>query len=542
METLNYDEQLKKLEEEAPISGKKRFIEIFSVLKENNVLSWMNPQKFRKILEELGPTFIKIGQILSNRPDMLPQEYIDELSKLRSDVNPMSYEEVVEIIEEQYQKKIHEVFLSLEHKAIGSASIAQVHKAKLLNGDLVVVKVQRKNIKNIMTSDINVLKKVCHVLKLQQFFKNIISLDDALDELIHTAYEEMNFLKEASYMDEFRQLNKDVAYIKIPKVYTEYSCEKVLVMEFISGTLIADREKLLADGYDLLEIGSKLANNYIYQAIDCGVFHADPHPDNIFIEDGRIVYLDFGMVGRINSRDKQLLENCIIAILEDDILEVERNLLILGDVKGEVNHTKLRHEIENILNKNKAMAIQEINITYFANEMLNMLGSNNITLPKDITMLVRGIVVLEGTLETVSPSINLMQVLKNRCAGSTFKEMFKKDNWRSGVKDTIVSLNSLRKIPSDIHAFFNEATRGEVKFNVEVTDSNKQIDRLEKMVHRIVVCALDVAFIVGASLIASNEVITSEQEFLYYLYIILGTIFTIWLFIKMYIDKLNRKK
>lgn len=526
---------------ENEVSGKERFLEIVTILKNNNVLSGMDPVKFRKILEELGPTFIKIGQILSNRPDMLSDEYIKELSKLRSEVMPMSYSEVLEIIDEEYDCKIHEVFLKIDMRCVGSASIAQVHKAILKNGECVVIKVQRRNIKEKMKTDISLLKKAFKVLRVQQFFKNIVSFDEVLNELLETAYEEMNFLTEASHMEEFRSINKDVQYIKIPKVYKEYSTEKVLVMEYINGINIDDSSKLLEAGYELEEIGSKLADNYIYQAIDCGFFHADPHPDNIFIDDGKIVYLDFGMMGRVTSRDKEVLKNCIIAILENDIREVEKNLLILGNSTGEVNHQKLRKDIERILDKNKNAELKDINITLFANEMLNMLGDNNISLPKDITMLVRGIVVLEGTLETICPSISLIQVLKSRFA-NRLDEIINKKTIKKEVFNTISAVSSLNKIPNELHVLLEEANSGDLKLNFELTDTHKHVDRLEKMVHRIVVCILDVAFIVGAALIAANDVVTNEQSFLFYLYIILATVFTIWLFVKMYLDKLNRKK
>ena len=185
------------------LTGKDRLFEIINVLKNNNVLSGMNPQKFKKILEELGPTFIKIGQILSNRPDMLSEEYIKELSQLRSDTIPLSYQEILDILNEEYDKKLFEIFLNIDRKELGSASIAQVHKATLIDGTKVVIKVQRPNIKEKMTTDIRLLKKAMKMLHVQSFVKNIIDLDSSLDELLKTTLEEINFLTEASHIDEF---------------------------------------------------------------------------------------------------------------------------------------------------------------------------------------------------------------------------------------------------------------------------------------------------------------------------------------------------
>ncbi len=531
-----------KMEKETTISGKDRLFEIIDVLKRNNILEDKSPKNFRKVLEELGPTFIKVGQILSNRPDILPQEYIDELSELRSNVNPMSYQEILDILSEEYDKKLFQVFLSIDRKPLGSASIAQVHKAVLKNGEEVVVKVQRRNIKEIMVADIRVLKKALKMLHVQKFFRDIVSFDEVLDELLNTTLEEMNFLIEAEHILEFYNENKEIKYIKAPKVYKNLTTEKVIVMECINGHNINDIEALVKDGYDLDEIGSKLADNYIYQAIDIGYFHADPHPNNIIITDGKIGYIDFGMMGRLNSRNKELLRQCMFAIFHNDIPEVERILLILGDSKKEINHNKLCRDLELILDKNKSAGIKDINIAKFSSDLLNLLGDNGVTLPRDITMLVRGIVVLEGTLEVVSPNINLMQVFENKVKQGSLKEIFSKDNMMKEVGHFASSVGSLNRLPHDLHTFFKNTSRGDTKFNIELTDSNKYLDRFEKMVHRIVVCILDVAFILGASLMVSNGIETTEQKFLFYLYLTVGFFFTVWLFIKMYLDKLNRKK
>ena len=226
---------MKKEMEVKNLSGKERLFEILDVLKRNDILDGINPQKFRSILEELGPTFIKVGQILSNRPDMLPKEYITELSELRSNVNPMSYQEILDILSNEYDKKLFQIFLSIDRNPLGSASIAQVHKAILKNGEEVVIKVQRRNIKEIMVADIKVLKKALAIMHIEKFFKNIISFDDILDELLNTTLEEMNFLIEAEHIEEFYNENKEIKYIKAPKVYKNLTTERVLVMECING-------------------------------------------------------------------------------------------------------------------------------------------------------------------------------------------------------------------------------------------------------------------------------------------------------------------
>lgn len=524
------------------ISGKDRLFEIMGVLKKRNIFDGINPVKLREILEDLGPTFIKIGQILSNRPDMLSSEYIEELSKLRNEVKPMSYQEVLDILNEEFDKRLFQIFISIDRVPLGSASIAQVHRAVLKDGKDVVVKVQRRNIKDIMVTDIKVLKKALRMLHAEKILQNIVSFDDILDELLSITLEEMNFLIEAEHITEFYDANKEIKFIKVPKVINKLTTEKVLVMEYIDGINIYEREKLIEAGYSLEEIGNKLADNFIYQALDIGYFHADPHPNNIIITDGRIGYIDYGMMGRLNSRNKELLKQCMVAIFNNEIKEVERLLLVLCDASGDIDHIKLCNELELILDKNKSVGIGDINITKFANELIDILGKNGIRIPKDITMLVRGIVVLEGTLEVVSPEISLMQVFENRVKQGSIENIFKEENIMKEAGHFLTSLGSMNRLPYDLHTFFKSTNRGDTKINIEVTDSNKYLDRFEKMIHRIVVCILDVAFIVGAALMVSNGIETSEQKFLFYLFFIVGFVLTIWLFIKMYIDKLNRKK
>ena len=528
--------------EEKKISGKDRLFEILSVIKKNGILNGLTPQNLRKTCEDLGPTFVKIGQILSNRPDLLSDDYIDELSKLRSKVKPMDYAEVLEIIDGETPRRLFEIFSKIDTKPLGSASIAQVHRATLKNGDEVVIKVQRRNIKEKMATDIRIMKKACKILRVESIINHIVSIDDTLDELFETCLEEMDFKHEAENIEEFALHNDGYAYLKVPKVYKEITSEKMLVMEYIDGIRINNIDLLLKEGYDLEEISSKLADNYIYQALDTGFFHADPHPDNVFIMDGKIVYLDFGMMGRLSNQNKGILKRCLVNINDNDMFELEKNLLLLVDAKGNIDHNKLRNDLEHILDRNKSQDIGNIDIASFANDLMNMFASNGLSVPHEITMLIRGIVVLEGTLETVNPNINLLQVIKNRMARRTIKDLINKDKIEKEVTETVLGFSKLTKLPNDMHIFFKEASNGNMRLNMQLPEANKYFDRLEKMVHRIVVCILDVAFILGAALIASNRVETTEQQFLFYLFVFLGIIFTIWLFVKMYLDKLSRRK
>ena len=274
-----------------PVENGSRLIEITRILTRHEVVRGMTPEKLRLILEDLGPTYIKLGQIMSTRSDILPQAYCDELMKLRSEVPPMPFEEVIEVIENSYKQPWSDVFQSIEENCLGSASIAQVHRARLITGEEVVIKVQRKGIYDIMKRDIGLMHKAARLMPARRL-AGVVDLDMILDELWVVTQEEMNFLKEADSMEEFARFNREIEYFATPVLYRGYTTGRVLVMEYIDGLEIDDREGLTKAGYDLNEIGTKFVDNYIHQVLDDGFFHADPHPGNLRIRDGKaLLYL-----------------------------------------------------------------------------------------------------------------------------------------------------------------------------------------------------------------------------------------------------------
>ena len=230
--------------------------------------------------------------------------------KLCSDVDPMPFAEVEEVLREAFGCPWQEEFQEIQEKPLGSASIAQVHRAVLKTGEEVVIKVQRKGIYEIMARDIGLMKKAVKLLPPVSI-KEAVDLNLVLEELWRVTQEEMNFLTEAANMEEFSRKNKKVAFVKTPILYREYTTASVLVMEYIDGIPIDHKEELLAGGYDLDEIGSKFVDNFIKQVMDDGFFHADPHPGNVMIQSGKIVWIDMGMMGRLSDRDRELIGEAI---------------------------------------------------------------------------------------------------------------------------------------------------------------------------------------------------------------------------------------
>ncbi len=507
---------------------KDRLKEIIEVLKENNITHGINPVKLCKILEELGPTFIKIGQILSTRVDLLPEEYTNELSKLRSNAIPLDFQTVKNILNESYGD-VDKYFKSIKHTPIGSASIAQVHIAYLISGEKVVIKIKRPGIDDKIKTDIKLLKEAVSCLHLNKFIK-VFDFNLVLDELYNTTLQELDFSNEVNNLVRFSENNKD-SYIYSPKVYLDLCRDNAIVMEYIEGLKINDTSKLIDSGYNLNNVALLLSENYIKQALDDGFFHADPHPDNIMVRDDKIVYIDLGMMGTLSKKNKLLLKNCMKAIISSDYNEVARILLDMSEVSGEVDHMKLVNDIKSILMNFGSSSLNDIDITKFIKDMFKMLQENKLILDNDVTMLVRGIGIIEAVLEKLDSNINLVEVLTNKIKKDSFKETISIDTIKNVGKTVINSTNGLLKLPGEVSNLITSISNGEIKFKVEFSDSNNHIDKLEKLLHELIITFLDGILIICLCFSKSHE----QREILGLFVIVLS----VWLFIKMLIDRMH---
>lgn len=287
------------------------------------------PENLRKAFEELGPTFIKIGQILSTRPDLLSPDYIVELSKLQDNVLPESIETIRKVFFDQFSISTTECFKNFDEKPLASASISQVHKATLKDGREVVVKVQRPDIAEKMKLDISILIRIVKFTKTK-FSDALIDPEEALHEILLTTELELDFNNEVKNINNFKNLNKDVAFLYVPYVIKDLSSTKVITMERIYGFKVDNMKNLLAGQYDLDDLGKKLALSYLKQILQDGFFHGDPHPGNIFICEGKICFIDFGIMGSLSNSLKSTLNDMLSAVALGDINKMISSLLTIG--------------------------------------------------------------------------------------------------------------------------------------------------------------------------------------------------------------------
>lgn len=487
-------------------SNGTRLREIISVIHKHQIARGVTPEKLRLILEDLGPTYIKLGQIMSMRSDIFPKKICDEFMRLRSEVTPMPFSEVREVIEHAYGTKLEDVFEEIQETPIGSASIAQVHKAKLKSGETVVVKVQRKGIYETMSRDIAFLHRAVKLMPPINM-AGLVDMNQVLDEMWVVAQDEMNFLAEAANMEEFARLNKNVAFVTSPMLYREYTTTQVLVMEYIDGIGVDEKEKLLEAGYDLDEIGSKMADNYVKQIMEDGFFHADPHPGNMRIRDGKIVWIDMGMMGRFSQRDQVLLGKVIKGVATNDVSLIVEAVLSLGDFHDKPDQKLLYSDIGDWLTKYGNANFGGLNMGTLMQDLMDIMKENRVSMPHSLTMLVRGLTTIEGVIAEIAPDINVVQVAAARMSGNRFSTSNMKEELHIGAKEVWQALQKGIKIPSYISDLLCSYMHGQTSINLDLHATDDLTLMLNALVRRLVM-----GFLIMALLISSSIICTTNME------------------------------
>lgn len=485
--------------------GGSRLKEIRQVLLRNKITRGVSPEKLRIILEELGPTFIKLGQIMSLHSDILPRRYCDELLRLNSEVTPMPFSAVEEVLNEEYGTEWALLFRRVEHSPLGSASIAQVHRAELRTGEQVIIKVQRKGVYETMSRDIGLLHRLVHLMPAIRNFRNVVDLDMVLDEMWSVAQQEMDFLQEAENMEEFARDNRGIQYVGAPKLYREYCTRHVLVMEYIDGCAIDDTDELQTRGYDLQEVGSKFVNSFIKQVMEDGFFHADPHPGNVRIRDGKIIWIDMGMMGRLSERDRRIIVRGIRGIALHDVTMVENAVLDLGEFTAKPDRMQLYRDLKKFLDDYGDVSMGSISLADCMENLMEIMKANRIRMPHGMTMLCRGMAHVEGVLSAVSPDINIFDIASARVT----ENFLSSTDWKAELsKSTRTLYRSFRKgseIPSLTADVLKEYLQGQSTVNIFLHSSENFTGIVRSSVRNIVIGVCIAALLIASSIICTTD-------------------------------------
>ncbi len=464
------------------------------------------PVRLRLAMEELGPTFVKLGQILSTRPDILSREYIEEFKKLQDNVPSITAEAVRSQIQRELGYPVEDLFAEFSPIPIAAASIAQVHRARLRSGEQVVVKIRRPGIEQVISSDLEILMGLAYLIDQHIPASHIYDPIGIVKEFRRILSREMDFHREGRTIDRFALNFRDDPTVKVPKVFWEHTAEAVLTMEFIDGVKISSLQLLTARGHDLKAIARNGADSILKQVLIHGYFHGDPHPGNLYVLEGDVLcYLDYGMVGRLDEDLKFQLIELISAILDRDVDRVLNSLLFSGQMSEETDTQQLQRDLSEFIDDYYELPLQEINAGKLLTEFIDILSTYHIRFPSDLMLLAKALVTIEGIGRQLDPEFNMINHIKP-FMGRLARERFNPAALSREAMRTIQGYSALMKsLPRDIKEFIGRVNRNKFKIDLEHRGLERLIVDLDKSSNRISFSMLIASLIVGSSLIMQTE-------------------------------------
>lgn len=428
--------------------------------------------RFRLILEELGPLFVKFGQVMSTRPDLLPSNYLEELSKLQDEVTPFDSESAKKIVEAELGKSIPDLFEDFDPQPSASASLAQVHKATLNSGEEVAVKVRRPNIESQIKEDMDTLYYLSAILTRYIKFFGKLRLVEAANEFKRIVQMEMDFSQEADNINRLRKTFADYYRLKIPQVY--YATPRLLILEWIQGIKIGKKEKLLSAGYDPADLAHLITKVWIDQIFRKGMFHADPHPGNILVLGRRKIGLvDMGLIGKLNKVDQKNMEDLLYAVVQKDADQILRTLAGMEVFNQNADRGKLRKEVARLLNRYYGKPLREMNPGNLLYEVMGRLFRQyDIDPPIRFITLAKTLLTLEAVCEGLDPNYHWSQVLKKSMGSIYLKKLVS-----SNLLDQLIRLINM---PQRVDRILKMVEEGELS-----TGSSKDKEMLSEAYHRL---------------------------------------------------------
>ncbi|HLA86215.1 MAG TPA: AarF/ABC1/UbiB kinase family protein [Thermoguttaceae bacterium] len=455
--------------------------------------------RVRLALLELGPTFIKLGQVLSTRPDLVGVEMAGELEQLQTDVPADPPEVARALVESELGRPIGELFAEFEDRPMASASIGQVHRARLPSGEAVVVKVQRTGIERKVAVDLDILAGLAMLAERLPEFHNYRPRATAA-EFQRTMRGELDFRREMRNMNEFARDFEGNATIRIPRAYPELSTSRVLTMERIEGVPVSDAERIRAAGFDTKELARRGANIYLEMIFCNGLYHADPHPGNIVLLDGNVFgLLDYGMVGRMTERMQEGFVEMLLAITNRDAEHLTSVITRLGSAPPELDRAALGIDVADFVSHYGSMELDQFDLSGALVEMTEIIRRYEIMLPARVAMLIKVLITLEGTARLLSPTFNLLEVMKPYQTKLIRRQLSPGRQWRKLRRFYGEVEHLIEVLPSGIVDILQQVETG--KFDVHLDHRG-----LEPSVNRLVLGMLASALFVGSALMLAHKI------------------------------------
>lgn len=482
----------------------KRIGEIVRVVRKYEAWHDLTPRRLRHMLEDLGPMFVKMGQILANRSEILPQEFCDELRRLRTEVDPVPFAVVNECLRAEYGRPLEEIFEHIDRKPLGSASLAQVHRARLVTGEDVAIKVQRPGAQQVMAQDIDIMRSI--VRHASKFVKTdqFVDLKGVVEELWQSFREETNFLMEARNLDDFYRYHEGVSGISCPRSYLSYCTEHIVVMDYVDGISIAEPQALEKAGYNLKKIGAAIVEDYSTQVLDDGFFHADPHAGNIIVSEGVIYFIDLGMIGRMSSHDRGIVKDMVFSVAQGDVPKLKDSLMRFAVTRGdssELDHSTFLSDLDFIVADFAGLDLSDLDIGEFLTSLISLARKNDVELPSVVTMFARGMVTLEGLLSEYMPDVNMIDIISTHIANekSSYQRLREATDELAGA--SMRAVRGQLEMAEQLGLASRMLTRGQLKVNTQVLGSEQVLRHVGGIVDRLSMSIVIAGLFIGSSVV-----------------------------------------
>ena len=463
-------------------------------------------ERVRMALEELGPTFIKLGQVLSTRPDLISGELIEELSKLQDHVPPFGYDKVRQIVEEELKETLEDIFESFEETPLAAASIGQVHKARLKDGEVVAVKVQRPGIRKTIEVDLEIMLHLALLMErhLEEFQANRPAR--IVEEFARTIEKEIDYTIEASHIERFaRQFIADET-VYVPKVFRETTTERVLTMEYIAGIKASEVDRIEQEGLDRKIITARGADLILKQVFDHGFFHADPHPGNIFVLPGNVIcYLDFGMMGSIDRQTREDFADLVYSVVKKDESRAMQALLVLTQYDEEPDEHLLTRELADFMGQHLYQPLKDLQVGKLLKQLMELLSRHHLQMPPDLFLMMKALATVEGVGLSLDPDFHMINQTTPFIQRIKMEQFHPKriatDIFKSGSE----FIRLIQEIPGELRVLLRQMKRGKVKMEFEHVGLEPMLAAHDRASNRIAFSIVIAALIVGSALIVLSK-------------------------------------
>jgi ubiquinone biosynthesis protein len=465
------------------------------------------PERLRLMFEDLGPTFIKLGQVLACRPDMLPIEYSREFLKLTDSVSPFSSAEARKIIEEELKAPISSVYASFDDLPVAAASIAQVHRAALIDGGEVMVKVQRPHIERLIDRDISIMRWLAELIDARVPELAPYDVPGIVDEFAHTIKRELDFFIEASNAIQLKKNFEHSTILYIPQVHTDISSRRVLVLEKIEGIRIDEYERLDREGFSRKELALKGGEAYFKMVLKDGFFHADPHPGNIFVlPDGRLGLVDFGIMGRVTEENMERFATIFLALANHDYDALVRQYVELGFVsETTVDMDKFQREMKDdlvdLLEPYYVMQVKQIDFGAYIDSVTRILIRHSLKLPSNLYLMDKSLITLEGILKQLDPEFNYFEAAKPYVAELVRRRMNPLRTAENVRKNMAEFADAFALLPKQVKATYRKFMHGDIRVNLHHEELAHLSRDIGKSSNRLAFSIITASIIVASSII-----------------------------------------